>query len=744
MAKQPNFLLGNGHRLTSPVRIGKGMQPKPQPYDLTTAKERLTKQFISAVADFAELPTAACPDDFTVGLITLHPQYTAKSYFPANLLKQAQLEAIGSRPARVIPDKWTRKGAPEDSPTTELFVSARRKDLSDFARRLPHLSDADNASRDLFKVETFRAPNTKDRIQSLTTRIDQPMLEVVLHTGGIPGPARVLEAFQAYAESLGTLPDLDRRFEVGGLCFLPVRSPRQVIDDLSKFSFLRTIREMPGLRRLPPILRARRNKRTFKVSPPTQPPLDKQLRAAVFDGGISDELRDQGFAISHEPDGIDTPVDSYIDHGTAVTSAVLFGPLHPGDPLPQPYGIVDHYRVLDAHSHNDPYELYDALGRIRDVLQSRKYSFINLSIGPALPIEDHDVHPWTAVLDSLLADGEALTTIAVGNEGENDHKSGNARVQVPSDSVNSLAIGAACSKSPTWGRASYSCIGPGRSPGLVKPEVVAFGGSSAEPFFVLDRSATIATPVVGTSFASPLALRMGMGVRAHFGASLSSLAIKSLLVHCSEPSKTIPIQEIGWGRISQELDSIVICREGEARIVYQGDLTPGQCLRTPVPLPQGPLVGSVTVTATFCFACQTDPQDPGNYTRGGLNVTFRPHADKIDRDAVHAKSKGFFHKADYDTEKDLRYNAHNWETTLHGTRRFRAATLKDPVFDVHYQVRESGHPSTGEKIRYALIITVVAPKVKDLYDGIVQRYQTQLEPILPVIDVPILIRQPEG
>src|SRR5262245_9225888 len=192
--------------------------------------------------------------------------------------------------------------------------------------------------------------------------------------------------------------------------------------------------------------------------------------------------------------------------------------------------------------------------------------------------------------------GEALTTIAVGNEGELDHQSGNARVQVPSDSVNSLAVGAANSRSEDWVRAPYSCIGPGRSPGLIKPEIIAFGGSDKEPFYVLDTSLTIAAPDAGTSYAAPLALRMGMGVRAHFGAGLSALAIKSLLVHCSEPGGDLPIQEVGWGRIPQDVKALVICPEGEARVVYQGELTPAQFLRTPIPLPAGKLEGKVTLT----------------------------------------------------------------------------------------------------------------------------------------------------
>lgn len=401
-----------------------------------------------------------------------------------------------------------------------------------------------------------------------------------------------------------------------------MRAARRLLPEIGKFAFLRTAREMPSLRPLQPIIRSSPKTRPFRAELPKQGPLDKQLRAAVFDGGIPANAALKPFAGRFEPSGIGAAVDEYVDHGTAVTSAALFGPLAKGEPVPRPYGLVDHYRVLDDKSEKDPYELYDALNTIRSVLQSRKYSFVNLSVGPALPVEDFDVHAWTAVLDELFADGETLTTVAVGNNGEEDWGSGNARVQVPSDSVNSLAIGSASSKTKTWSRASYSCIGPGRSPGLIKPDLVAFGGCDDEPFYAFDQTLGIAVPHCGTSFASPYALRMGMGIRAHFGTLLSTLAIKALLVHCTEPAKKIPAQEIGWGRLPERLEDFVVCPDGVARVVYQGELTPAQYLRTPIPLPTGPLQGMVSIAATFCFACETDPQDPSNYTRGGLDITF--------------------------------------------------------------------------------------------------------------------------
>lgn len=100
--------------------------------------------------------------------------------------------------------------------------------------------------------------------------------------------------------------------------------------------------------------------------------------------------------------------------------------------------------MLDASSDGeDPYELYRTLAHVEEVLLSRQYQFINLSLGPDLPYEDTDVHAWTAVLDTMLSDGDTLMTVAVGNNGERDGDLKLNRIQVPSDSVNALSIGAA-------------------------------------------------------------------------------------------------------------------------------------------------------------------------------------------------------------------------------------------------------------------------------------------------------------
>jgi hypothetical protein len=44
---------------------------------------------------------------------------------------------------------------------------------------------------------------------------------------------------------------------------------------------------------------------------------------------------------------------------------------------------------------------------------------------------------------------------------------------------------------------------------------------------------------------------------------------------------------------------------------------------------------------------------------------------------------------------------------------------------------------SSNKIPYGLVITVEAPSTKDLYDQVVRRYRTALEPLTPVIQIPV-------
>jgi hypothetical protein len=469
-------------------------------------------------------------------------------------------------------------------------------------------------------------------------------------------------------------------------------------------------------------------------------PVDPSLKIAVFDGGITRGHEFGPLVNEFSTQNLGAPVPQFEQHGAWVTSAALFGSIDAATGAARPIAVVDNYRVLDVDTGRDPQgELFDVLERVVDVLEKKPYEFVNLSIGPDLPIEDDDVHVWTAKLDSILSSGRTLATVAVGNNGEADRASGNARIQTPADCVNALGIGAATSQTSTWARAPYSCFGPGRSPGVVKPDVVSFGGEGAEPFFVFKGEGSGELQgMSGTSFASPSALRAAAAVRAYLGPVIRPVTLKALLVHqCDKTSADR--SEVGWGRVPTELASLITSPDTTAHIIYQGELEPAKYLRAEIPTADG-MRGKVTISATFCFAAETDPQDPIHYTRAGLEITFRPNQKARKKPTqIYADTMSFFQAKDlYSTESELREDAHKWETTLHATKVIEASKLDKPVFDIHYNSRSRGRASTRSKnIPYALIVTVDAPEVPDLYDGVVRRYRSILEALTPTIQIPI-------
>jgi hypothetical protein len=743
MAEHNNFLIGYGERLASDLAAPTGGAPKKHPYSFVEARRRLTPKVKATAIELASLPDEVCPRDKSVALITLHPTYLAKSYYPGELLSTYGLKTIGSRAREVSPDQWTKKNPPESAVTSELFVAGSRSHFQNLATSIERMSGSADGADDLIKIEDFRAQPSLEKLKPFRSDDSEPLLEVILHAQPVREDAFILEGFEAYLDTLGIKLSLDkRRFFAEGLCFLPLRVPREVAEEVVKYSFLRLAREMPRLRQFRPVARATPGFTDFACQLPKGGPVDPDIRVALFDGGVKPDAKLAQWVSRKKTKNLGPSVPEFQNHGTAVTSALLFGPLQDGVTPDRPYASVDHYRILDADTMKDDQdELYTVLERIQDVLESRpKYDFVNLSLGPDLPIEDNDVHAWTAVLDQLFSDGMTLPAIAVGNSGELDRPSGNARIQTPADCVNALSVGGCDRIGAGWKRATYSSIGPGRSPGIMKPDGLAFGGSSREPYWVLNAEKPgAAMPITGTSFAAPTALRTAIGLKAHFGKLLTPLAIKALLLHgCDDGGhdKT----EVGWGRIPSDVNSIVLTDQHAAHIVYQGELRPASWVRMQIPLPRDPIAGIVEIAATFCFATLTDPQDPLNYTRSGLEVRFRPHDKKRKKtNQLHADASYFFQSKDVSVEEiDLRADAHKWETTLHKCRTLRGSGLRNPVFDVHYNARVGGRNAlSANKIPYALVITITSRKTKNLYDKILLRYPTILEPLKPVIEIPL-------
>jgi len=723
-----NLILGNGQTLITPCTRPKSVPSKAHPYTLTEALSFLKPRASNVVDQFHDLPARACPGGIAVALMTVHPQYLAKSWYPEALFSQS-LRAIGSREVCITPRKVTWKRGPRACATAQIFVAGTREAFAAFAGTLGKMSDEDSAlARDLLKIEDFEPLTAAGRIHlpENIVRTDLTDLEVVLHTLD-PETAK---QFIQYAESCGLRKRATPGPTCDGLAFLALAATPDQLQEIAKFSLIRTIHPLPQLAPMPILRSGQQSEATYEL--PVSAPVDPELDVHVFDGGLAPNSPLDRWTTCRDAMPIGAAEPSLQAHGTAVSSALLFGPLSPGTVAARPYGRLVHWRVLDRESLASGQGPYRELERIARAMEQEKPVFVNISMGPARPVDDTDVDSWTARLDQLFADGKCLATIAVGNSGATS----TPRIQPPSDCVNALAVGAAARRSGTCRRARYSCIGPGRTPGIVKPEVVAFGGSDEELFGVQH---TVPQPVIvgmqGTSFAAPFALRTAVGIRALFGKALTPLAVKALLVHCCQRDGD-RCTEMGWGRVPVDLSQIVTCADHEVRVVYQGKLAAGKYFSAPIPYPDGVLRGNVTIRATVCFSTSTDPLHPVHYTRTGLQTTFRPRADK---------TATLFEEGRPTDEVSLRSDAMRWETVRNAERRFRASSLDSPTLDLHYIARQAGlDERRPKKVPYALVVTVSAPKVGDLYNRIVNKYRNLLTVMRPRVALPIRVSVSEG
>lgn len=734
------YLIGNGEKLTMPVKVKRGPSPKARPYSLGEAVSVLVPQIDATNQHFATLPDAACPDDLAVARVTLHPTFIAKSFFPDALLKEAGIASVGSRNVRIRPRKKAPPTAPDEADTTELFVAGQRSKLRVFSEFAQHISDGTKLAEQISEIEQIVPLLAQDRIKAAQAD-NHHVFEVGLHLPPKWIPNHIQEQFTAYAESCGFHVHPQLHFESGKLLFLAIEGDPAGLEQLARFTMMRVIRPMPKLRGFRPVMRSGIPGAAFGL--PAEDPWSREPKVAILDGGLpAHHVLGDYVRHSFVSDTAAHAVQDYLEHGLAVTSAFLFGPVMPGHEAQRPFSQVDHHRVLDALSNEeDPYTLYRTLAHIQDVLRSRTYQFINLSLGPEVSVEDDDVHAWSAVIDEALDDGNVLMTVAAGNNGEGDAQLGLNRIQVPSDCVNAVTVGASDSSTIEWARASYSAVGPGRSPGRRKPDVLAFGGSHKEYFHVAEPGmVATAVPQRGTSFAAPLVLRMGVGVRAILGPEVNPLTIKALLVHSAERGEEHP-DHVGWGRVPSDVNALITTEDGEARIIYQGVLEPGKYLRAPIPIPAHQLQGMVTIKATFCYASQLAPEDSSAYTKAGLEPFFRPHSGKknIDKktgkESEHAKTGSFFRRNEFMTEQEQRDDVHKWETVLHAEDRLQGRSLKNPVIDIHYNAREGcGNANSADRIPYALVVTVKADKHPMLHDEILAAH-SKLKALAPQVHV---------
>lgn len=741
MADKTNWIIGQGESLVQKVKIGSGGGEKAYPYEFDEAVQRLKGQIDDTVEHVNELPRLACPGDEAVVALTLHPSFLAKTYHPSNLLKSLGLRQVGSRERKIIPGALATHRVP-DRPLVapELFVAGRRENIARLAPSSGWLIEP-RIQNDFRKIEEVRALGM-ERVKLSTSKDIESPVEIVLHTGFEDDSLSfdVVENFQQWCDSIGPNLPIMHLQKVSGLAFIGMTAQMKQIERMAQFSFMRLARRMPRLA-MRDLEMPYQSLVGSDIDIPYDAALSTNVRLAIFDGGLDEDHPFGELVVSRDAPGVGAATTAAIEHGTCVTSAALFGPIVNGQELPQPFSEVEHWRVVDDQ--RDDFELMTTLDRVMEVLSQNKYDVVNLSLGPDEAMLDDDVHIWTSRLDQYAANGQTLIVTAVGNNGEEDEALGLNRVQPASDGVNILAVGARDRLDAGWSRAPYSAIGPGRSPGLVKPDVVAFGGSENELFVAVNPNG-VAHGAFGTSYSAPSVARIAAALGSTFASQLTPVAIKALIVHNAEDGGNHQ-EDVGWGSTPTDITELMTCDDDEATVVFQGFLEPSRHMRFPLPVPVGGFASRVTVRGTFVVATPIDPEDAINYTRTGVGITFRPstighpgfHPNGSERH-THPSRPFFGNSQVFMTEQELRDDAYRWESVLRAEHRFNASTLNQPVFDVEHLARKHGQSAVrSDTVPYALIVTLGEPGNLDLYNSILRAYGGRLRALAPQIEIAI-------
>jgi len=750
---QRRLILGNGEQYIRVVKKsspGRGAEP-PRTYD--EAREHLKVGVRTTLAAFETLPLRKKLTDEAVFCLRLHPDSTAKSYDPVHLFEDVpDLRKIGSRryrelPERVAPTKRIEKQQARNVEILEgrlVFVQSSPQGFQGLIRQLDRSErQVRQVTRDeIRRIERFDMLAIEEQISGFSSEWRDGRVELVMHPSRNERQAQFLESL---FEEVGI--DTQRsnvRPYPGGPTFVSCRLTRDVLEKLAGTNPLRAAHplEFGDLTEL-------RNAATAGAPKPSATATRSTIKVGMFDGGVDATLPLlQGHVEEDKSLEIKTPArPTYIAHGTAVAGALLHGALNgitSSARVPPPPVYVVSFRALPTSDPRDV-DLYEAIDVIERVVPARNdIKVFNLSFGPQGPIADDSLSRFTWVLDGLAADHKVTFFVPVGNTGDLPDLD---RIQSPSDLVNGIGVGAFTMSGSEAVHASYSCRGPGRECGKIKPDIAAFGGCDKTPFHLVSTTPGLKVLKWGTSFASPLAARLAAQAAEVFERS-SALLARVLLIHTAVHPNRVPDHLLGHGCVMPDIDELLLCDEGSVTVVFQGDILPTRTVRLPIPWPLDISVpGKAEVSWTVAALPRVDPNHATDYTNSCLEDTFYPSSKKYafsppngskekPRRLHLERDKGVIEQLlsrrwiqssfplsesgnAYRDEAQRRKVDCLWEPIVRRAVSKRVMNLEEPFLDLHAIARH------GEcnRFDYVAVVTIRAEKFKgDLYTKVREKY----------------------
>ncbi|OCA72988.1 S8 family peptidase [Chryseobacterium arthrosphaerae] len=741
-------ILYKGEVYSKPVSKNGGGGPLKLPISYEEARYRIKNDIDKVHDTIRSLPeTSKLPNEIVV-CIRMHPDFSAKSYYPDSLFdgnnEKFGLQEVGSR-------IWRTEDSEDQNEFEEsgklFFVRGTEQALDKLKNHLdrPPFRLTKKFTEDVRKIVSIDLLSEEEQILGIPDDWERGCLEAVLHPFEIDYEI-AFDHFMSVLNSSGVdVESIKCKQYDEGVTFISLYGDREVVRALSGYNPLRTLHP----------LEARDFSSIERGTPMSGAPIPPQFTGkssivvGVIDGGYIPGNPALDPYVESEDSVPGIAVEYYQQHGTQVTSAVLYGALNKyknTDTLPEPKVSVKNFRVLSSDTSDpDLYEVIDAIEKI--VPENDNIKIYNLSMGPAGPILDDHISRFTFACDLLIQKYSVLFCTAVGNDG---HIAGYNRIQAPADMVNGLAVGAYSKIDAEITRAPYSCIGPGREGNKLKPDLSAFGGCAQNPIQLMGENQDLRILTTGTSFSSPLVSAASAHLVGYSNDTINSFVARVLLIHGVSETTDSHSFELGHGILPDDIQQLVTCPASSYTIIYSGEVEPGKFIELPIPWTEEIDKGKVNFRWTVSTQTNVDPQSPDDYSTSSVVTSFYPHTSKFkfknggstkivdvvknpDKE-VELLSTGWFRESPfpvsesgqtpYQVENDLRADF-KWDSMDTRRKNKNADNVYNPMFHLH--ALERGKRYKSEKIKYTLVLTVTTPKSEvDLYSKVRAKYSALL------------------
>lgn len=242
----------------------------------------------------------------------------------------------------------------------------------------------------------------------------------------------------------------------------------------------------------------------------------------------------------------------------------------------------------------------------------------------------------------------------------------------------------------------------------------------------------------GTSYAAPLVTNALARLSPQLGGRSDANTLRALAVHFAEKLDGHELVDVGHGRLLGDVDDLLQCLPNQATVVNQGLIKRDEVRTFRLPVPKTLTKGLVDIRWSLALSTATDSAEVGEYSKAGLELTFRPHAetysmrrkkpgtDKEESKTVRVSNTALVKQmvsegwklSQNPVTKQPKNSSRNevakrdhgkWESLWRADTTMHASGLPRPRIDVSHLTREGGRITTGsDNIEFSLVVTVTS------------------------------------